>query len=42
MDGCTGYKSAATEALPDAVTVTGPFHVVALAGDALDPICGDP
>ena len=35
MDGFIGYKSAATEALPDAVTVMDPFHVVALAGDAL-------
>ena len=36
MDGFTGYKSAAAEALPDAVAVMDPFHVVALAGDALD------
>jgi transposase len=36
MDGFTGYKSATTEALPQAVTVMDPFHVVALAGDALD------
>jgi len=36
MDGFTGYKSAAAEALPNAVTVMDPFHVVALAGDALD------
>jgi len=36
MDGFTGYTSAAAEALPDAVTVMDPFHVVALAGDALD------
>ena len=36
MDGFTGYKSAAAEALPQAVTVMDPFHVVALAGDALD------
>ena len=35
-DGFTGYQSAATDALPDAVTVMDPFHVVALAGDALD------
>jgi len=35
MDGFTGYKSAAAEALPDAVAVMDPFHVVALAGDAL-------
>jgi hypothetical protein len=26
MDGFTGYKSAATEALPDAVTVMDPFY----------------
>jgi transposase len=36
MDGFTGFKTAATEALPDAVAVMDPFHVVALAGDALD------
>ena len=31
-DGFGGYKNAATEALPDAVTVMDPFHVVALVG----------
>ena len=36
MDGFTGFKTAATEELPDAVTVMDPFHVVRLAGDALD------
>jgi len=36
MDGFTGFKSATTEELPDAVTVMDPFHVVRLAGDALD------
>ncbi len=36
MDGFTGYKTATTEALPDAVAVMDPFHVVALVGDALD------
>ena len=36
MDGFGGYKSAATEAVPDAVTVMDPFHVVALAGAKLD------
>jgi transposase len=36
MDGFGGYKNAATEALPDAVTVMDPFHVVALAGHKLD------
>jgi transposase len=36
MDGFGGYKNAATEALPDAVTVMDPFHVVALAGQKLD------
>jgi transposase len=36
MDGFTGFKTAATEQLPDAATVMDPFHVVALAGDALD------
>lgn len=36
MDGFTGYKTAAAETLPDAITVMDPFHVVALAGTALD------
>ena len=36
MDGFSGFKSATTEELPDAVTVMDPFHVVRLAGDALD------
>jgi len=36
MDGFTGFKTAAAEALPDAVEVMDPFHVVQLAGDALD------
>jgi len=36
MDGFTGFKSAAAEAVPDAVTVMDPFHVVALAGDKLN------
>jgi len=36
MDGFTGFKTAATQELPDAVAVMDPFHVVRLAGDALD------
>jgi transposase len=36
MDGFTGFKAATTEELPDAVAVMDPFHVVRLAGDALD------
>ncbi len=36
MDGFTGYKSATTEAVPDATTVMDPFHVVALVGDKLN------
>ena len=36
MDGFTGFKTAASEELPDAVTVIDPFHVVRLAGDALE------
>ena len=36
MDGFSGYKSAANEELPDAIPVLDPFHVVRLAGDALD------
>ncbi len=35
MDGFTGFKTAAEE-LPDATPVMDPFHVVRLAGDALD------
>lgn len=36
MDGFSGFKTATTEELPDAVAVMDPFHVVRLAGDALD------
>jgi transposase len=36
MDGFTGFKTATTEELPDAVAVMDPFHVVRLAGEALD------
>lgn len=36
MDGFNGFKTAAVEKLPDAVEVMDPFHVVQLAGDALD------
>jgi transposase len=36
MDGFTGFKTATTEELPDAACVMDPFHVVRLAGDALD------
>lgn len=36
MDGFTGFKTAAAEELPEATAVMDPFHVVALAGDALD------
>ncbi|MDN5551430.1 MAG: ISL3 family transposase, partial [Brevibacterium sp.] len=36
MDGFTGFKTAAAEELPDAVPVMDPFHVVRLAGEALD------
>jgi transposase len=36
MDGFTGFKTAATEDLPDVVTVMDPFHVTRLAGEALD------
>jgi transposase len=35
-DGFTGFKTATAEELPDAVAVMDPFHVVRLAGDALD------
>jgi len=36
MDGFTGFKTATTEELPHATAVMDPFHVVRLAGDALD------
>lgn len=36
MDGFTGFKTAAAEELPQAMAVMDPFHVVRLAGDALD------
>ncbi|MCK0114360.1 transposase, partial [Ornithinimicrobium sp. F0845] len=36
MDGFTGFKSATTEELPEAVSVMDPFHVVRLAAEALD------
>ncbi len=36
MDGFAELKSATTEEPPDAVAVMAPFHVVCLAGDALD------
>jgi transposase len=36
MDGFGGYKTAASEVLPDATAVMDPFHVVALAGAKLD------
>jgi transposase len=36
MDGFTGFKTATTEELPDAIAVMDPFHVVRLGGDALD------
>jgi transposase len=36
MDGFTGFKTATAEELPEAVPVMDPFHVVRLAGDAVD------
>lgn len=36
MDGFTGFKTATAEELPDATPVLDPFHVVRLAGEALD------
>jgi transposase len=36
MDGFVGFKTAAVEELPQAVEVMDPFHVVRLAGEALD------
>jgi len=36
MDGFTGFKTAAVEELPKACEVMDPFHVVRLAGEAVD------
>ncbi|WP_367403916.1 ISL3 family transposase [Kocuria marina] len=36
MDGFTGFKTAAEEELPEATAVMDPFHVVRLAGDAME------
>ena len=36
MDGFAGFETAAAEELPGAVAVMDPFHVIRLAGDALD------
>jgi transposase len=36
MDGFAGFKTATVEELPQTTTVMDPFHVVRLAGDALD------
>ncbi|GMA38614.1 hypothetical protein GCM10025883_06590 [Mobilicoccus caccae] len=36
MDGFSGFKTATTEELPDAVTVMDPFHVVRFAVDVLN------
>ncbi|MGK2855314.1 MAG: ISL3 family transposase [Microbacteriaceae bacterium] len=36
MEGFSGYKTAATEQVPEAIPVMDPFHVVALAGTKLD------
>jgi len=36
MDGFTGFKTATTDTLPDAVPVLDPFHVVRFGADALD------
>ena len=36
MDGFTGFKTATEEELPEATAVMDPFHVVRLAGDAVE------
>jgi transposase len=36
MDGFSGFKTAAEEELSEATAVMGPFHVVRLAGDAVE------
>ena len=38
MDGFTGFKTASKQHFPDATEVMDPFHVVQLAGDALDRV----
>lgn len=38
MDGFTGFKNAAAQELPEAVAVMDPFHVVRLAGQAVDDV----
>lgn len=38
MDGFTGFKTASKQHLPGATEVMDPFHVVQLAGDALDRV----
>ena len=38
MDGFTGFKTASKEHLPDATEVMDSFHVVQLAGEALDRV----
>lgn len=40
LDGFTGFTTATAEEIPTAVTVMDPFHVVRLAGDALDTCRG--
>jgi len=36
MDGFTGFETASTEEIPEAAPVMDPFHVIRLAGDALE------
>lgn len=36
VPGFSGFRTATTEELPEAATVMDPFHVVRLAGNALD------
>jgi transposase len=36
MDGFTGFRTATAETIPRAAAVMDPFHVVALAGNAVD------
>jgi len=40
MDGFGGYKTAATQVVPQATAVMDPFHVVALAGADSNPDLG--
>jgi hypothetical protein len=41
LNGFAGYKTAATEVVPDAVAVMSPFHVLARSAKLPGDRCGD-